>query len=385
MQFLVVVCALALAAAKPVQAQSMDDLNLQFHGYATQGFLYTTRNNIFTTGSNSGSAAWTDAVVNVSVTPIPRLRVAVQTRYFLIGQIGNSITLDWAAADYKFNEHIGVRFGKVKSPLGLFNEVQDIDPSYQWSLLPQGVYPLLSRNSLLSHFGGVVYGSTRLGEKLGKLEYRGWAGQTVIGSDDGVFLYIKDRGVEQPNGVTSSTVGATLRWNTPVHGLLLGASEIRNGASASALLLGGVLPGEGTVQPFYNPYFFGKLDRARLMLAAEYSREPIEPTLRIASSPTVHTFVDRRTWYAMATYRISQNLSAGMYHSQYLDRRAPLGPARFSKDWTLSARYDFSPFLYAKAEQHFIDGTAITYSTAQNPNGLQPDTRLSILKIGVTF
>jgi hypothetical protein len=68
-----------------------------------------------------------------------------------------------------------------------------------------------------------------------------------------------------------------------------------------------------------------------------------------------------------------------------IDHAASLGPARYSKDWTLSTRYDFNGFLYAKAEQHFIDGTAIVYDTQNNTGGLKPDTRLSILKVGVSF
>jgi hypothetical protein len=39
--------------------QSLEDLNVQIHGYATQGFLYTTNNNILTTRSNDGSPNWT--------------------------------------------------------------------------------------------------------------------------------------------------------------------------------------------------------------------------------------------------------------------------------------------------------------------------------------
>ncbi len=80
----------------PAMAQSLDDLNIQIHGYATQGFLYTTQNNIFTTESSNGSPAWTEAVVNVGAQPTPKLRVGVQARYFLLGNLGNAITLDWA-------------------------------------------------------------------------------------------------------------------------------------------------------------------------------------------------------------------------------------------------------------------------------------------------
>lgn len=111
--------------------------------------------------------------MNVTAQPDPKLRIGVQARYFLLGNLGNSITLDWAAADYKVDDKFGMRFGKVKTPSGLFNEIQDIDPSYLWALLPQSIYPITSRNSLLAHYGGVGYGTIKLGQSLGRLEYRG--------------------------------------------------------------------------------------------------------------------------------------------------------------------------------------------------------------------
>jgi hypothetical protein len=165
-RFLIGVVALTLGTLS-ASAQSLDDLNIQIHGYATQGFLYTTNNNILTTSSSNGSPEWTEAVLNVGAQPLPKLRIGVQARYFLLGNFGNAITLDWAAADYKANDKFGVRFGKVKVPSGLLNETQDIDPSYMWSLLPQGNYPISSRNSALADYGGVVYGTLALGPKLG--------------------------------------------------------------------------------------------------------------------------------------------------------------------------------------------------------------------------
>jgi hypothetical protein len=102
-KLLVGAMALALGAI-PATAQSLDDLNIQIHGYATQGFLYSTNNNFFTTSSSNGSPAWTEAVLNVGAQPIPKLRVSVQARYFLLGNYGNAITLDFASADYKVND-----------------------------------------------------------------------------------------------------------------------------------------------------------------------------------------------------------------------------------------------------------------------------------------
>ena len=43
-----------------------------------------------------------------------------------------------------------------------------------------------------------------------------------------------------------------------------------------------------------------------------------------------------------------------------------------------------SEYLYLKAEQHVIQGTGIGYDSTLNPN-LQPNTRLTALKLGVSF
>jgi len=192
----------AVVAAVPLCAQSMADMDVQVHGYAAQGFLYTTHNNIFYADSSDGSPAWTEAVVNVTAQPNDKLRVGVQARYQLLGDSGNAITMDWAAADYRVNDYLGVRFGKVKTPSGLFNETQDLDPTYMWALLPQSVYDITTRNADLAHYGGVVYGSWNLGEAAGKVEYRFWGGESVIPTNDGQFSDLNAAG----NGPTNAFV-----------------------------------------------------------------------------------------------------------------------------------------------------------------------------------
>jgi hypothetical protein len=367
-------------------AQSLDDLNIQIHGYATQGFLYTTQNNILTTTSSNGSPAWTEAVVNVTAQPNPKLRVGVQARYFLLGNYGNTITLDWAAADYKADERFGVRFGKVKTPSGLLNEIQDIDPSYIWSLLPQGVYPIGSRNSLLSHYGGVVYGALKLGQSLGKLEYRGWGGERVMGSDDGYFVAQRESGLTLPNGLSGVVLGAAVHWKTPLPGLLVGASDNKDEQWSSSLTAGGgALSGAERVKPMNYPNYFARYEKDKLTVAGEWSRLHVNGLAALTGLPLDLFGFDQRDWYAMASYKVTDKLTAGVYDSQSVDHMAALGPARHSLDWTVSGRYDFNQFLYAKAEQHFIDGTEINYDATLNPGGPRPTTRLTILKVGVSF
>jgi hypothetical protein len=362
----------------------MDDLNIQIHGYATQGFLYTNVNNILTTESSSGSPAWTEAVVNVSAQPTAKLRVGVQARYFLLGNIGNAITLDWGQADYKVNDKFGVRFGKVKTPTGIYNDVQDIDPSYMWSLLPQGVYPILSRNSLLAIYGGVAYGTIGLGPGLGKLEYRAFGGERVLASDDGFFLAQREAGLVFPNGLSQVNVGEALHWRTPLQGLVVGASNF-TALSASTALTAGPYSGTTLVPRFSYPSYFGRYEKGKMLLAGEWNRIDPNPSFVLLGLPTMTHRLDQRSWYAMASYKITNKLTIGAYDSQSVDHQAPVGPARHSLDWTASGRYDFNEFLYAKAEQHFIDGTLVGFDANVNPSGLKPNTKLTILKVGVSF
>jgi hypothetical protein len=378
--------ALLLAVTGPwMKAQSLEDLNIQIHGYATQGFLYTTQNNMLTTHSSDGSPAWTEAVVNVTAQPNSKLRVGVQARYFVLGNYGNSITLDWAAADYKVNDRFGVRFGKVKTPSGLFNEIQDIDPSYMWSLLPQGIYPISSRNSQLAHYGGVVYGTLKAGQ-AGKFDYRGWGGERIIAADDGYTLASRESGFNQPNGIAFTVAGATLNWHTPLKGLLVGATEAYAHQSETPVTAGsGALSGTQEVRSRFQPDYFGRFERDKYTIAGEYTRTTAYGTIALTGLPAIGVAYDTRAWYGMANYRATGKLTGGLYYSQWFDVQSALGPSRYSKDWAISGRYDFNEFLYMKAEQHFIDGTGVGYDTQLNPNGLKPDTRLTVLKIGVSF
>jgi hypothetical protein len=379
-------------------AQSLEDLNIQIHGYATQGFLYTTQNNIFTTSSSDGSPAWTEAVVNVTAQPNPKLRVGVQARYSLLGNLGNDITLDWAAADYKASDKFGVRFGKVKTPSGLLNDVQDIDPSYIWALLPQSIYPLMSRNSLLAHYGGVVYGTLPLGSSLGKLEYRGWGGERVLSGNDGYFLNQTEKGITLPNGLGGITTGAALHWKTPLSGLMIGASDTRDNVWTDPLVYsytvqGIPIPFKGTetVKVLYTPYFFAKYEKDKWMVAAEHGRLPASVVIAVPGLFTQLGGLDQQSWYGMVSYKVTDKLTAGVYDTQSIDRASSLGQGRFLKDWAINAHYDFNQFLYAKVEQHFYDGTLVGYDTTMNqptaalPTGLQTNTRLTILKMGVSF
>src|ERR1700761_1161587 len=365
---LVFTCGLALtmAAWATISASAqvrdkLDKYDVQAHGYATQGLLYTTQNNIYTTDSSDVSGRWTDAVVNVGAVLTPKMRVGAQARYFLFGKYSNGASLDWAQVDYKFNEYFGGRAGKVKTPSGLFNEVQDIDPAYIWSLLPPSVYPIASRNSQLSHVGGVIYGSARAGNRLGKLEYRAWGGRQKIGRNDGFFTALQELGLDHPDGLSGGDFGATVRWKTPLPGLLAGAADTwRNAWQAKLVYENEALTGTDRISAFHSPDYFLHYERGKVEGAGEYARSAPFFLITFPGYSPFPLPQDFRNWYAMASYKVSAKLTAGLYFSEQVNHAPEFtGPGRYSKDWALSGRYDFNQYFYGKFEQHFIDGTAI--------------------------
>jgi hypothetical protein len=169
-------------------------------------------------------------------------------------------------------------------------------------------------------------------------------------------------------------------------GLMIGASDGKDPEWTAKLTAGnGALTGTESTAPLNIPSYFALYEKNKVMVAAEYSRLPVSITLQFTGLPPSYERIDYRSWYAMASYKLTSKLTAGVYDSQQFNRQAALGPARYSKDWTISGRYDFGQYLYAKAEEHIIDGTAVGYDTDLNPNGLKPNTKLTILKVGVSF
>ena len=91
--------------------------------------------------TSAGSAGWTEGAVNVNEQLTEKLRVGVQVHVTKLGEFGSwTPVFDWALVDYRFNRWVGVRAGKVKIRWGLYNDTQDADPSYLWSLLPESLY-----------------------------------------------------------------------------------------------------------------------------------------------------------------------------------------------------------------------------------------------------
>ena len=94
------------------------------HGFVSQGFLFSSNNNYLSMKSTDGSPQWTDGAVSISDSLTDNLRVGIQLHMYQLGQFGGpNIQVDWASGDYRVNDYLGFRAGKVKTPLGLFKTI----------------------------------------------------------------------------------------------------------------------------------------------------------------------------------------------------------------------------------------------------------------------
>ncbi len=381
--------------ASVVFAQDLS--NLQIHGFATQGFLYSSSNNYLSTNSSSGSLNWTDGVVSISDPVSDKLRVGIQLHMSQLGDVGGpTLQVDWAEGDYRANDKARFSFGKVKTVIGLFNDTQDVDAVQLWALLPQGVYPIDNKSFDLAHYGADFYGDMPLGEKGGTLSYRAYAGYRVLDLQSG---YVKELDssmpwFEQQFGLPNALIttapggsvfGGDLRWQTPLKGLLIGSSASAEDMQGSA--------GSVSIRAARNVVTqeYAKFERGKFLAAFELKRMPVGLSFiaNTAEGPIpVPNPVDWRSWYVMTSYQAMKKLQVGTYYSHLVDAGGGQNTSHsgnHSKDWTISGRYDFNPHFYAKLEEHFVHGTDIGYYSDSNPNGKKPKSSILAARIGFTF
>jgi len=354
------------------------------------------KNNFLTMNTSHGSPALTEAAVNLSMPVTDRFRIGGQGYTRKIGSLDDfRPQLDWAYGDYKFAPWLGVRAGKVKTALGLYNDTQDMEFLHTWALLPQGVYPTDLRTTYIAHTGGDVYGRIPL-KKAGKLEYTAYGGTRSFDDREGYYYYAEDAGFNI-QAMSGHTEGWDLKWTTPVKGLMLGTSWANLTMHRAGAWVTGPLAGvKYTIDATANrPWVgYGDYNRGKWEFSSEYrSNGNLEDIRFVGFGPGAPMAYVQSTeeWFATAAYRIMPKLQVGVYHSN-LHVDSPLDPTNTASnhiyDEVGTARYDVNSHWEVKAEGHFMDGYGDPYSaqgfyTRSNPQGLKPKTNSSLV-MGVT-
>lgn len=382
------------------------DRPVQTHSLASQGFAYSNDNNYLTRKTSQGSFSMTDFGFNASSQITDKFCVGAQFYDRNIGNLGNfHPEIDWAVGDYRFRDWFGIRGGKVKTVQGLCNDTQDMEFLHTWALMPQSVYPVDVRGDTIAHTGGDIYGNVAI-KRMGSVNYTVYSGMRMNDSQGGyLYGFSTSSRVTNPDGsfsyVTSSTkkidyyggpvFGADLRWTTPVKGLLVGASYMRQDITTTGTY----------IKPSTIPYrlvtlnnpttaFYTEYSVGNLRLAGEYRREVKQTAFNSPTGASVPGDENARSGYLSAAYRFSKWLELGTYQSRYIANWSLYhgDPKNHISDQAVTARVDMSRYVDLKVEGHFMDGAMINsaldrgFYAAANPSGLKPKMNMLVLRLG---
>lgn len=145
-------------------------MEMQFNGFAAQGFVLTDHHNYFG-DSQDGEFDYHELGATVGLRILPNLTASAEVFLRDAGTADDDEPrLNFALLDYRFLSspavNLGIRAGRVKNPHGFYNETRDVVFTRPSILLPESVYIETQGTSklLFSWDGGQLYGDWTVGD-----------------------------------------------------------------------------------------------------------------------------------------------------------------------------------------------------------------------------
>ncbi|WP_292989225.1 hypothetical protein [Nitrosomonas sp.] len=351
------------------------------HGFASQGYTYTTGNNFFGNSQKDGSFDFREVGINVMGHVYPNLLIAAQGLYRDAGGSDtDNFRLDFANLDYQLplnnQSTVGIRLGRIKNPFGLYNDTRDVIWTRPGVTLPQSVYfdALALRQAMISSDGGLVYGRHAFGDHAFNAEF---VTANPLDNTGGATEFLTGR-ASAPGKMTGRPlfVGrAGYQWKEGRFRLLFSIVDLERKFKSSSP----VVP-SGYVNTLY-PLASAQLNLEKWSFTAEYGRVIMErsDSLSIGVLPSKNT---SENFYVQSEYRFAPAWTALLRFDAFFanvhDRsgkkaaQATSLPKHrfFAKDITFGLRWEFARNFLVAADYHRIHGTG-WLSQADNPQLFQ--------------
>ncbi len=367
---------------------------LQVHGFASLTAVRTSANSFFGDSPNI-SLDFIEIGVNASYQLNPRVLFAGQVMARRAGDMYDATPiLDYGLVDVTLDEtatrRLGVRLGRIKNPLGLYNETRDVPFTRPSIFLPQVIYFDKVRNLMLSTDGAMFYGEVSTGH--GELSLTLGGGQPVIDENlEWTFLGGNFPGKYAPRGVgwVGSLWYSTLRERLRLG--LSGISIVLDYRPGAALDLGA---GQTTINYLI---LSAQYNTEHWTLTSEYSRLPLEWQDFGVDFPYRKTAGEG--YYLQGAYRLRPGLELMLrYEEGYTDRTDRSGARAsamlggtvppsdyYAKIWTLGVRWDLNTHVMLSADYEHHQGTYTLSARENDPAALVKDWDLFALQLAVRF
>ena len=257
-----------------------------------------------------------------------------------LDEVRDEIEVDWAFYEHRFNESTGLRLGRVRMPLGIYNEIRDVGTLLPFFEPPEGIYSdgLFTQESL---DGAAFYHHLRPAEgwRLTLDGYYGeWDRQLILPTDDVVDFSRADEGI----GLQS--------WlETPVDGLRFGLGGLRYEVSGSLYNLN-----EEDTWELAIASLDGSFDR--WMLRAEY----MDAGFEMFVEPLVFDQGRYVSYYGQLGFRLSERWTLWAQYdvadAEMAGSRAPTFDVDLLEDMALSVAYSPRSEIVFKGEIHAMEG-----------------------------
>jgi len=368
--FRTVACLFAIAAclclSRRAAAQDFSAIDWQLHGFASQGFTYTTGNQVFG-ASRGGSLDFTEVGVNGSVRLLPNLLFSAQGLYRNAGGSDREdFRLDFAQVDYNAPLldsalTLGVRAGRVKIPFGLYNDTRDVVWTRPSVILPQSIYfdTLGLRQAMIAADGGLLYSRYNWGDHRFNLEFMVAEPQDDTGDATGFLT-----GISEASGMMEGRplfLGrAVYEWMGGRARAMFSVVDLDRDFRPNAA----VVP-SGNIRALY-PLFSLQYNEESWSLTAEYGWV----NARRSGFTPVPVESTSEGFYVQGEYRLAEDWSAvlryDVFHADRDDRSGrslaeQTGQARhrfYARDLAVGVRWEFVQNWLVAAEYHNVDGTA---------------------------
>ena len=288
-----------------------------------------------------------------------------------------SPSIDFALVDWNLfsddEKAWGLKIGRVKNPLGLYNETRDVAFTRPSIFLPEQVYFDRVRDLLLSSDSVHVYG--RRYTDFGTWDFDFGVGVGTV--DENVEIAFLSRNFAGEMDTTGPAYVGRVGFETPdgVWRLALSGAHVGlkfNPGAGDPFDSGNIDVGYWAVSGQYNA--------ERWSLTAEYIEEPVD--MRDFGTPLDRTGdVTAQGYYLQGSYLLRNDLEFVLRYAEgFLEkddrdgsRRSALTdgviPAHrfFAKDWMLGLRWDVTPSFMLRAEYQWNMGTR-NLSLRENPD-----------------